>query len=63
MSWKKKIGLGFCVKLNAGWLSDGYGSICGGNDKEVKVKVTLEQTAKAQTGSRGIAALFLQPRC
>ena len=29
---------------------------------KVKVKVTLEQAAKAQWGSRCIALLFLQPR-
>jgi hypothetical protein len=29
----------------------------------VKVKFTLEQAIKAQGGSRGIALLFLLPRC
>jgi hypothetical protein len=29
---------------------------------KVKVKFTLEQTTKAQRGSRGIALLFLYPR-
>jgi hypothetical protein len=29
---------------------------------KVKVKFPLEQAAKAQRGSRGIALLFLQPR-
>jgi hypothetical protein len=31
-------------------------------DERVKVKFTLEQTMKAQAGSRGTASLFLQPR-
>ena len=30
--------------------------------KEKKVEYTLEQAKKVQSGSRGIAALFLQPR-
>jgi len=28
---------------------------------KVKVKFTLEQTIKAQTGNRGVVLLFLQP--
>ena len=35
----------------------------GGVIVKVKVNVTLEQATKAQTGSRCIALLFLQPRC
>jgi len=29
----------------------------------VNLKFTLEQATKVQRGSRGIALLFLQPRC
>jgi len=31
-----------------------------GHNKKVKVKVTLQQTTKAQSGSRGISVIFLE---
>jgi hypothetical protein len=35
----------------------------GKDEVKVKVKFTLEQATKAQRWSRGIAVLFLEPRC
>ena len=41
---------------------DGNNNNNNNNNLPVKVKVTLEQTTKAQRVSRCIALLFLQPR-